>query len=47
MSKGVTLRVQVPNNGVLTQKMYCNCLMRNARYSIIGHYGDGPVGFFK
>ena len=33
----VTLRVQVPNNHILTQILYYNCYYPNPKYLVIGH----------
>ena len=40
--RGLTLRVQVPNNHVLTQNLYYNSYYPNPKYLIIG-YMD-PLG---
>ena len=39
----ITLRVQVPNNHILTQNLYYNYFYQNPKYLIIG-YMD-PVGY--
>ena len=41
----VTLRVQVPNNQILTQNLYYNYYYKNPRYLIFGYMDPLGKGF--